>query len=90
VVDGCGGDGPGLRWLGDAKMTVVKSNQEGATVAMSYDEIVILNNALNEVCSGLDLPEFSTRMGCSREEAQSLLGEVHALTTEIGREQRPT
>jgi len=34
----------------------------------------IINNALNEVCNGMSLDgEFSTRMGCSLEEARQLL-----------------
>jgi len=40
----------------------------------------IINNALNEVCNGMSLDgEFSTRMGCSLEEARQLLDRIHAL-----------
>ncbi len=37
------------------------------------DELLILNNALNEVCNGLDQEEFVTRMGATRREVEELL-----------------
>jgi hypothetical protein len=38
---------------------------------LTEHELVIINNALNEACNGLSLEgEFSTRMGCSLEEAR--------------------
>jgi hypothetical protein len=51
------------------------------TVELSPQELLIINNALNEVCNGISLDgEFSTRMGCSAEEARELLDKIHALT----------
>jgi len=48
------------------------------TVAIS--QIGIINNALNEVCNGIDLEgEFDTRMGCTVAEARELLAKIHAL-----------
>jgi hypothetical protein len=42
-----------------------------AVVELAHKEINIINNALNEVCNGVDLKgEFDTRMGCSLEEAE--------------------
>lgn len=40
--------------------------------------MILLNNALNEVCNGLDQWEFETRMGKPREEVVILLNKVHA------------
>jgi hypothetical protein len=49
-------------------------------VELTKDELRIVNNALNEVCNGIDLEgEFETRMGCSVEEARELLTKIHAL-----------
>jgi len=44
----------------------------------THDELVIINNALNEVCHGLsfDDDEFQTRMGYSRAIAQNLLKKI--------------
>jgi len=51
-----------------------------ALVELNSDEIRILNNALNEVCNGINLKgEFDTRMGCTVEEARQLLAEVNSL-----------
>ena len=49
-------------------------------VELTKDELGIINNALNEVCNGIDLEgEFDTRLGCSIEEARAVLAKVHAL-----------
>jgi hypothetical protein len=41
---------------------------------------MIVDNALNEVCNGIALKgEFSTRMGCSRKEADELLDRIQVL-----------
>jgi hypothetical protein len=49
-------------------------------VELTKGELRIVNNALNEVCNGIDLEgEFETRMGCTVEEAQRLLAKIHAL-----------
>jgi hypothetical protein len=51
-----------------------------AVVELNSNEIRILNNALNEVCNGINLKvEFDTRMGCTVEEARQLLAEVNSL-----------
>jgi hypothetical protein len=51
-----------------------------AVIELNSDEIGILNNALNEVCNGINLEgEFDTRMGCTVEEARHLLDEINKL-----------
>jgi hypothetical protein len=51
-------------------------------VELTKDELGIINNALNEVCNGIDLEgEFDTRMGCTVEEAQVVLAKIHALAS---------
>jgi hypothetical protein len=52
------------------------------TVELTKDELGIVNNALNEVCNGIQLEgEFDTRMGCTVEEARALLAKIHALAS---------
>jgi hypothetical protein len=47
------------------------------TVELTKDELVIINNALNEVCNGIHLKgEFHTRMGCTVEKARNLLTQI--------------
>lgn len=55
------------------------------TINLTRDELLIINNALNEVCNGVDLEgEFDTRMGVSVEEARELLKKVDALVRSSG------
>ena len=46
--------------------------------AFTHEEVVIINNALNEICNGLPLgdDEFQTRIGYSREQARKVLDKV--------------
>ena len=51
-------------------------------VELTNDELGIINNALNEICNGIDLEgEFDTRMGCTVEEARLVLAKIHALAS---------
>lgn len=55
----------------------IQSLEKGtAVVELSRGELELVNNALNEVCHGIDLPEFSTRMGADRSEVVKLLHRV--------------
>jgi len=46
---------------------------------VTQDELVIFNNALNEVCHGFEVDEFETRIGASRDEAAALLQAIGRL-----------
>jgi len=56
-------------------MEWIESVMGSAVMRLSRDEMVLLNNALNEVCNGVDIgdDEFQTRLGSSREHARVLL-----------------
>jgi hypothetical protein len=64
-------------------MKLERKETRDATVRLSRHELVILNNALNEVCNGLDLDEFSIRMGAEIEEVEALLKEVGSIINTI-------
>jgi hypothetical protein len=49
------------------------------TVQLSLSEILIINNALNEVCNAVGLGDFETRIGASFDEASALLKSVGQL-----------
>ncbi len=52
------------------------------TVELTTDELVIINNALNEVCNGIHLVgEFDTRMGCTVEHARELLAKIQTFVS---------
>jgi hypothetical protein len=59
-------------------MTNTKEPTPPTPPAFTHDELVIINNALNEVCNGLsfDDDEFQTRIGHPRAKAQSVLKKV--------------
>jgi hypothetical protein len=43
---------------------------------LSEIELGTIGNCLNEVCNGIDVTEFQTRIGVSREEVKALLQEI--------------
>ncbi len=55
-----------------------KSNQTSSPLAFTHEELVIINNALNEMCNGISIEddEFQTRIGYSRAMAQNLLKKI--------------
>lgn len=59
-------------------MELCKVTEDGAQLNFTSTELVILQNALNEVCNALDIPEFSTRLGANRDEAMKLLSAIEA------------
>lgn len=50
------------------------------TVELTKDELRIINNALHEVCNGIDL-EGEIRMGCTVEEACAVLAKIHVIAS---------
>ena len=55
--------------------------------AFTPDELLLLNNALNEVCNGIaiDDNEFQTRLGVDRKAARRLLTKLGSLVSEGGK-----
>jgi hypothetical protein len=52
---------------------VLEVGRDQVRLSLAAGELLLLNNALNEVLNGIDVPEFDTRLGSSRENAQKLL-----------------
>lgn len=65
-------------------MKVLNSTAEQFQISVSEDELMILNNALNEVCNGIDLIGFTSRIGADRERVAALLEEIGALLDTMG------
>ena len=73
-----------LRWTQlRCNVELIRSEQDKASVEVSMQELLILNNALNEVCNGIDVPEFETRMGVSLQEVDQLLGSIRLMLKEL-------
>jgi hypothetical protein len=66
-------------------MNTVKLGRRRATVELDEDEVMLLNNALNEVCNGVHISdaEFATRLGGDRAETRRLLDRIHELSREM-------
>lgn len=59
-------------------MQIRKSDESHVVLELAHNELILLNNALNEVCNGLDIPDFSTRLGAQREELEALFRQLKA------------
>ena len=57
-------------------MEVKNIELSSATIRLNEDELIIINNALNEVCNALDNAEFFTRMGANEQEVEGLLDDI--------------
>jgi hypothetical protein len=59
-------------------MAVKKKSPPPGRAELSREELVIINNALNEVCHGqlIDDDEFQTRIGYTRARAGKVLAKV--------------
>jgi hypothetical protein len=58
------------------RVNTTSADGDRITVEFTRDELDPVKNALNEVCNGIRVPEFSTRLGATWEEARSLLEEI--------------
>ena len=65
-------------------MRLEKTIQEEVIVALSFHELMVINNALNEICHGIEVPEFETRIGESPVEVQKLLAQIGVLIANRG------
>ena len=64
-------------------MKLSEVTDDGAHVKLTSDELVILGNALNEICNGLDIAEFATRIGADRSEAMRLLKAIQSAHDQV-------
>ncbi|WP_445178654.1 hypothetical protein [Pseudomonas sp. McL0111] len=60
-------------------MNTINSSHDLANVSFSRDELLVLNAALNEICNGVDVFEFETRIGADREFVTGLLQGIGSL-----------
>jgi hypothetical protein len=60
-------------------MEVIERTAARLILSISDDELLIVNNALNEVCNALPRASFETRMGATLSDVRSLLDSVNTL-----------
>lgn len=54
-------------------MNTLQISGERVTLELTKNELGVLTNALNEVCNGIEVWEFDTRMGIKIEDARVFL-----------------
>jgi hypothetical protein len=62
-------------------LKIIEKAADSVVVELTNKEIVIVSNAINEICHGPDAIEeweFAMRIGASRCEAEALLDDLHA------------
>jgi hypothetical protein len=64
-------------------MNVLNIVDQNAQFSMSYEELLILHSALNEVCNGIDIFEFDTRIGATKEQVNILLKQIGSALDKI-------
>ena len=59
-------------------MKLLSKSSQSITLEFSKEEIVLVCNALNEVCNGIHIEEeeFETRLGGPRERLLSILADI--------------
>jgi hypothetical protein len=60
-------------------MQALRTEESGVAIELTKDELLMLNAALNEVCNGVRIPEFQTRLGFEKAEVKELLERIHEL-----------
>ena len=54
-------------------MNITKTPNSAFHIELSEEELGTIGNCLNEVCNGIEVFEFQTRIGVTREAVQELL-----------------
>src|SRR2546423_739685 len=64
---------------------MASEDHEHVALHTTRAEMMLISNALNEVCNGVHIDdfEFQTRLGVSREEARRLLRQIHERLREM-------
>lgn len=53
------------------------------TISLSFEDIIITNECLNEVCNGLKIKEFENEVGLSKISTEKLLSDINAIALQI-------
>jgi hypothetical protein len=64
-------------------MKVLSIGQDSTSIELTKREARLVKNALNEVCNGLGLQDFQTRLGIDRNDARLVLKDFVALVREM-------
>jgi len=65
-------------------MLILEQKFDRAHIVVEKDQLLILNAALNEITNGIDVFEFETRIGATREKVLAMLNEIGSLLDGMG------
>ena len=57
-------------------MTLIEIQGKELVLRFPIEELLVINNALNEVCNGIEMSEFHMRIGASVDEVRDILNGV--------------
>jgi len=63
-------------------MMIEKQFEDQFLISVTANELIAINNCLNEVCHGIAVFEFETRIGARREDVAGMLGKISAACRE--------
>lgn len=64
-------------------MDIISVDEKKTELSLDNKELLILHSSLNEVCNGISVPEFETRIGTSKEAAFTLLKELGRILDKV-------
>ncbi|MDR2635765.1 MAG: hypothetical protein LBC08_02920 [Campylobacteraceae bacterium] len=69
-------------------MKIIDFSNTEANIILNKNELIVINAALNEICNGIELFEFETRIGTDREHVLALLNLVNKLLDKVEKDDR--
>ena len=67
-------------------MEVIDAQRLSATVKFELGELIVLNNALNELCHGIGHEECLEKIGTEALTLKNLLDQINAVTVRVATE----
>ncbi|NIY48360.1 hypothetical protein [Cedecea colo] len=64
-------------------MDLLSVSNGKAKINIAENELLILNSALNEICNGIDIAEFETRIGSEKSDVEALLSKIGNILDKI-------
>jgi len=68
---------------GDRRMELVEAQRLSATVRFELGELIVLNNALNELCHNIEHEECLERIGTEARTLKTLLDQINAVAVRV-------
>jgi len=66
-------------------MKICHIDYDNAQLQFSLEELQFVCNAVNEVCNGIEVPEFETRLGVTSKYAELFLKSISTIIEDIKR-----